>query len=90
MEELKAKYKELSEAFEEKYHDVIVKMAEKNGVDMGLGVDMLKAVARVEKNPILKEEKGYVDYSEGIEINKEELVKDYTEMEEISKQILNG
>lgn len=90
MEELKEKYNVLSEAMKEKYKNTIKEIATKNGVDMGIGFDMLKAVARVELDPKLKEDEFYVDYAEGIELDRKELAVEYAELEEISRQILNG
>lgn len=90
MEEIREAYKAKKEEMIEKYKVEIKAIAEKNHVDMGIGFDMLKAVARVEIEPGLKEDEHYIDYAEGIEINKEELAKDYKELEELSQKILGA
>lgn len=90
MEELKEKYNKLNEAMKEKYKGVIKEIAIKNGVDLGIGFDMLKAVARVELEPKLKEDEHFVDYAEGIELDRKELATEYAELKEVSTQILNG
>lgn len=81
MDELKAKFKELNDNMKEKYHDVIVKIAEKEQVDMGVAFDMLKTVTRGGK------------YLEGIEVSEEtitELERDYEELVGLSIQIASG
>lgn len=88
MEDLDSKkLKELNEAFKEKYKDVIKNIAINRNVDLGIGMDMLKAIARVELDPKLKDDENYVDYSENVEIDKEELKADYAEILELSEKI---
>ena len=79
MEEIKKEYEEKNTAFLIKYADVIKAIAIKNEKDLGVGADMLKAVAR-----------GNEEYAQGIEINLEELKADYEELENLSKKINEG
>ena len=46
MEDSKNEYAEKEKAFKEKYHDAIYNIAELQGVDVGVGYDMLKAIPR--------------------------------------------
>lgn len=64
----------------EKYANIINDIAVKNGVDLGVAFDMLKAVARGG------------NYAEGLEaeFDLDELKTDYLELAEISEQIYNG
>lgn len=68
--------------FEEKYADVIKNLGEKYNTPNG--VDYLKAIAR---GVIYNVEPLYVV---DIEYNKEEMVKDYKEIENLSKIISEG
>ena len=79
MEEIKKEYEEKNTAFLIKYADVIKAIAIKNEKDLGVGADMLKAVAR-----------GNEEYGKDIEINLEELKADYEELENLSKKINEG
>ncbi len=79
MEELKKEYEDRSIDFTIKYGDVIRQIAINNGKDLGVAQDMLKAVAR-----------GNEEYAKGIEIDIEELKKDYAVLEELSKKINEG
>lgn len=62
---LKERFTIYNQELKEKYHDEIVAIAEKNGVDMGVAFDMLRAVARGG------------NYAEGIELDMESLKQDY-------------
>lgn len=62
---LKEDYKKKEEELKEKWHDVIVKIAEKNQVDMGVAWDMLRATS------------SGGDYAEGIEFDLEDFNNDY-------------
>lgn len=73
--DLHEEYEVKSNEMKEKYHAAIVAIAEKQGVDMGVAFDMLKAVARGG------------NYAEGIDLNVEELTKDYTELAGLSEEI---
>lgn len=75
MEELKKKYAKKNAEIREKYNQAIYDIAVKNGVDMGIAFDMLKAVARGG------------NYAEGIELDIAELKKDYFELASISQEI---
>ena len=77
MEELKEMYAEKTKEMKEKYADVINEISAKYNVPVGDAVDMLKAVCRGG------------DYADGFEFDKEELMKDYLELTEISDQIAN-
>ena len=68
------KYEAKSKEIREKYADVINEIAVARGVDLGVAFEMLKAIARGG------------EYGEGIELDVEELKKDYAELEEISKE----
>ena len=73
--DLHEEYEVKANEMKEKYHAAIVAIAEKQGVDMGVAFDMLKAVARGG------------NYAEGIDLNVEELTKDYMELAELSEEI---
>ena len=73
--DLHEEYEVKANEMKEKYHAAIVAIAEKQGVDMGVAFDMLKAVARGG------------NYAEGIDLNVEELTKDYTELAGLSEEI---
>ena len=90
--DLHEKYAEKSEEMQSKYHDAIYDIATKQGVDVGVGFDMLKAIARAEIDPKLKLDENFIDYSLGmdVELNREELVADYAELAAISMEILNA
>ena len=79
MEELRNEYKKKNLAFIIKYADVIKEIAIKNKKDLGVGADMLKAVAR-----------GNQEYAQGIEFDLEEVKKDYAELVELSEEIANA
>ena len=72
---LKEDYKKKEEELKAKWHDVIVKIAEKNGVDMGVGYDMLRATARGG------------DYAEGIEFDREDFNNDYFDLMLIGNEL---
>ena len=84
MDELKEKYNAKKEDIRKKYNDVIVKIAEAKGVDVGVAFDMLLAVCRggdyidgiVET---IDKEKIYLDL--------DELNSDYFELACISTEI---
>lgn len=78
--DLHEEYARKTAEMKEKYANVINDIAVKNGVDLGVGFDMLKAVARGG------------DYAEGIEaeFDLDELKADYLELAAISEQIYNG
>lgn len=73
--DLHEEYEVKANEMKEKYHAAITAIAEKQGVDMGVAFDMLKAVARGG------------NYAEGIDLNVEELTKDYTELAGLSEEI---
>ena len=75
MEDLHEKYAQKEKEFEEKYADLINEIAVLNGVDLGVGRDMVYAIARGG------------NYQGDIEINIDELVADYKELEAISIKI---
>lgn len=75
MEDLHEKYAKKEAEFEEKYADLVNEIAVQNGVDLGVGLDMVKAIARGG------------NYQGDIEINIDELVADYKELEAISIEI---
>lgn len=58
------------------FKDVIYKIAEKNKVDLGVALDMLKAVAR-----------DNTTYAEGIELDMDKLKNDYNEIVLLSTAI---
>lgn len=78
MEELKKEYAEKEVAFKEKYAEAIKNIAELQGVDLGVGYDMLKAIPRGG------------EYKCEVELNKEELFEDCAELYELSKKINQG
>lgn len=78
MEELKKEYAEKEIAFKEKYAEAIKNIAELQGVDLGVGYDMLKAIPRGG------------EYKCEVELNKEELFEDCAELYELSKKINQG
>ena len=73
--DLREQYAKKVEEMKEKYNAAIIAIAQKQGVDVGVGFDMLKAVARGG------------NYAEGIDLNVEELKADYTELLAISEEI---
>lgn len=75
MEELRLAYAEKNNAFRKKYEKVIYDIAMARGVDLGIGFDMLKATARGG------------NYCDGIDVDLEELKKDYYEIACISEEI---
>ena len=75
MEELRLKYAEENAAFRKKYEDVIFDIAMARGVDMGIACDMLKATARGG------------NYCDGIDVDLEEVKKDYYDLACISEEI---
>lgn len=77
MEDLRKEYAEKEIAFKEKYAEAIKNIAELQGVDLGVGYDMLKAIPRGG------------EYKCEVELNKEELFEDCAELFELSKKI-NG
>lgn len=76
MEELKNKYNEKAKEMKEKYADIINDISVAQGVDVGVAFDMLKAIAVGG------------DYAGDIEIDVEELKKDYFELAKISEEIV--
>ncbi|MBO7695893.1 MAG: hypothetical protein J6T10_24945 [Methanobrevibacter sp.] len=78
MEEIREEYKVKNEAMKEKYKDIIYSIADKNGVDLGVAFDMLKAIARGG------------EYAYEGELNIEELKKEYAEIVELSEKIAQG
>lgn len=78
MEDLKKEYAEKEVAFKEKYAEAIKNIAELQGVDLGVGYDMLKAIPRGG------------EYKCEVELNKEELFEDCAELYVLSNKILNG
>ncbi len=78
VEELKKYYEEMNSAFLVKHADTIKAIAIKNNVDLGVGADMLKAVAR-----------GNETYAEGIDFDLEVVKKEYIELETVSKLIVD-
>lgn len=76
MEELKEIYAGLEKEIEEKYHDAIVKICEKYGCDLGVGLDKLKAIAR-----------GNKEYGEGLELELDGFVELYAKQLYVSEQI---
>lgn len=79
MEDLKKEYQAKNTAFIIKYADVIKEIAIKNNKDLGVGADMLKAVAR-----------GELKYVEGIEFDLEEVKKDYAELVVLAERVVNA
>lgn len=73
--DLREQYAKKAEEMKEKYNAAIIAIAQKQGVDVGVGFDMLKAVARGG------------NYAEGIDLNVEELKADYTELLAISEEL---
>lgn len=81
MDEVRAELHEKELAFKDKYADVINDLAVKYEKDLGVGYDMLCAIARGEiynVEPL---------YNTDIEYNKEEMVEEYKEIERLSKII---
>lgn len=78
MEDLKKEYAEKEVAFKEKYAEAIKNIAELQGVNLGVGYDMLKAIPRGG------------EYKCEVELNKEELFEDCAELYELSKKINQG
>jgi chorismate synthase len=76
--DLHEEYANKTEEMKAKYHAAIVAIAEKQGVDMGVAFDMLKAVARGG------------NYAEGVDLNVDELTRDYNELAGISEQLYHG
>lgn len=83
MEEIREKLHQKEAEFEEKYADVINDLATKYNKDLGVGKDMLQAIARAHLYNLEAE------YESDIEYDKEEVTKDYAEIELLSKKI-NG
>lgn len=81
MEEIKELLHKKEAEFEEKYADVINDLAVKYNVDLGIGKDMLQAIAR---GHIYNVE---AKYEADIEYNKDEMIADYKEIENLSKII---
>ena len=73
-----------NENFKETYHDLIYALAEKYRVDVGIGCDMAKAIARAE---ILGE---IPQYNANVEYNLDELVADYKVILDLSNKIANN
>ena len=72
---IKEEYIKKSYEIQEKYKDVIVDLCMKYDKDLGVGFDMLKAIAYAKANdeePL---------YAPTIEYDEEELLKDYEELE---------
>ena len=84
MEELKEKLAEREKEFQEKYADIINDLCVKYGKDLGVGYDMLKAIARAK---ILGQEPLY---STNLEFDLEELLNDYVEIQTIEIEIHNN
>ena len=80
LEELRSKWAKKNAEIRQKYSKAIYDIAVKWGVDLGIGFDMLKAVARGG------------NYAEGIELDIAELKADYYELACISDEIaqING
>lgn len=72
---LREAYSKKSSEMKTTYSDAIKQIAQKEGVDMGVAFDMLKANARGGS------------YASGVSYNKDALAKDYKELEDISKAI---
>lgn len=72
---LREAYSKKSNEMKTTYSDAIKQIAQKEGVDMGVAFDMLKANARGGS------------YASGVSYNKDALAKDYKELEDISKAI---
>lgn len=70
-------YAKKAEEIKEKYHEAIVAISNKHGVDVGVAYDMLKATCRGG------------NYLDGVEteINRDELKADYLELLAISDEI---
>ena len=77
LEELKEQYEAKARAMKEKYADVINEISTKHNVDVGVAFDMLKATCRGG------------NYAEGFEFDRQELMKDYLELADISDKIAN-
>ena len=84
MEELKEKLAEREKEFQEKYADIINDLCVKYDKDLGVGCDMLKAIARAK---ILGQEPLYTT---NIEFDLEELLNDYVEIQTIEIEIHNN
>lgn len=72
---LREAYSKKSSEMKTTYSDAIKQIAQKEGVDMGVAFDMLKANARGGS------------YASGVSYDKDALSKDYKELEDISKAI---
>ena len=81
MEEIRELLHKKEEEFEQKYADVINDLAIKYNVDLGIGKDMLQAIAR---GHIYNVEPLYIA---DIEFDKEQMIADYKEIEKLSKII---
>ena len=75
LEELRRKSALLNAQLREKYDKAIYDIAIERGVDLGIAFDMLKAVARG------------ANYAEGVDLDIEELKKDYYEIACVSEEI---
>lgn len=75
-------YHKKQEEMKEKYADVINDIATKYNKDVGVGLDMLKAVAKANLD---REE---VLYSSNIEFDLVELIRDYAELRYYSNNCL--
>lgn len=68
----------------EKYVDAINDIAIRQGKDVGVAFEMLKAIARAE---VMGEEPLYATE---VELNMDELVEDYRELLRLSNEVANG
>ena len=77
LDSLREAYAAKKEEMKEKYKEAINAISDKHNVDVGVAFDMLEAVCRGG------------DYLDGIEVevNKEELMRDYSEVIELSTKI---
>lgn len=79
--EIREQFTELANEMREKYADVINDLAVKHNVDVGIGFEMLKAIARAK---VLGLEPMY---ETEVEFEIEELVKDYSKLLALSEQL---
>lgn len=81
---LRDEYVQKSEEMKEKFKEVIDDLSIKYDKDVGVGFDMLKAIARAkvyDVEPL---------YESNVEFDEDELVADYMELLNISDKIVNG
>ena len=91
MDELKQKYADKKNEMREKYADVIEKIANARGVDLGVAFDMLLAVCRggdyLDGIDLIDNVADVVNEGETVAFDLDDLNADYFELASLSEQI---